>query len=77
VTTTDDFLEEKKKGRAKESLENRVFLLRRGGLKSEDEEKTSRSFGNKKKPSFRTEVIDVQYYHKRCLYLPCDCLSLM
>jgi hypothetical protein len=46
VTKTDDFLEEKKKGRAKEPLENRVFLLRRGRLRPQHEKKTSRAFGN-------------------------------
>jgi len=48
VTKTDDFLEEKKKGRGKEPLENRVFLLRRGRLRPQDEKETSRFFGNKK-----------------------------
>lgn len=48
LTKTDDFLEEKKKGRAKGPPENRVFLLRRGRLRAQDGKKTSRSFGNKK-----------------------------
>jgi hypothetical protein len=44
VTKTDDLLEEKKKRRAKEPLENRVFLLRRGRLRPQDKKKIRRYF---------------------------------
>jgi hypothetical protein len=47
VTKTDDFLEGKKKGRAKEPFEKPVFLLHLGLLRQQDEKKTRRSFGNK------------------------------
>ena len=76
VTKTDDLLEEKKKRRAKELLENQVFFLSVVGWELKAKRKLA-DISEIKSPGFRIEVLDVKYCHKRCFYLLLDCWPLV